>query len=891
MASLMIPCPSCRTDQADTSEFCSACGAALKPEFAATVMGGGPDNAAGDSAAPSSGSHHGRFLPGTKVADRYRIVSLVGKGGMGEVYRADDLKLGHTVALKFLPKDLAADPQRLEYFHNEVRLTRQISHPNICRVYDIGEVDGQHFLSMEYIDGEDLRILLRRIGRLPNDKGVQIARQLCIGLGAAHDRGVLHRDLKPANIMLDGHGQVRITDFGLAKLAEDGTEGEVAGTPAYMAPEQLTRGEATIQSDLYSLGLILYELFTGKAVHKSGSLPDLIKAHQQSSPSQPSSIVGDIDPTVERVILRCLARQSQERPQSAHAVAAALPGGDPLAAALAAGETPSPEMVAAAGETGSLPLRTGILYTAAILAGLIALMFLSPSMQPAAAPGALDPLRLKIAVQDEILASLGYYDTNATPTDVVHGLQLNRHGARDWEFWYRQRDVGYVTPTISEISFGLRSYAISMSNPSPYGTGMVSVRTDLGGQLIELLAIPDEASLTTDVSITSEALFDHAGLSFADFNRIEQPEKMPANGVPPVYCDPPTVYRPKIDDQSTRVIVGRVDDRLVYFYAGPQDDRQFVAAGRTASGGKRSYHQLLQLLVLLPSIYLTLRNVRLGRADRKGALQFAIWLGVMQFLVWLFGVHHVAGPQREWGMLRDFLREPWLSYFFRHWLYYMALEPYIRRYWPNVLIAWSRAVDGRFRDPLLGQQILIGSLIGVVVWLICCGGYASLTTLTDDNQAFVIRFDVNSPLRPVSTVLVVCSLCASNAVFALMLLFLLRTLLRDTRLAVAGYALLNVVMFGLDGYPEMVLGIIAIWSAGLGLAMTRFGLMSGIAFIFAQALLEIFPISTNITSWYGNGTLVALGCILVFVGYGFYTSTLSGRSLSGHGPLKTTASP
>ena len=119
---------------------------------------------------------------------------------MGEVYRADDLKLGHTVALKFLPKDLARDPRRLDYFHSEVRLTRQISHPNICRVYDIGEVDGQHFLSMEYIDGEDLRILLRRIGRLPNDKGVQIARQLCMGLGAAHDRGVLHRDLKPENI-------------------------------------------------------------------------------------------------------------------------------------------------------------------------------------------------------------------------------------------------------------------------------------------------------------------------------------------------------------------------------------------------------------------------------------------------------------------------------------------------------------------------------------------------------------------------------------------------------------------------------------------------------------------------------------------------------------------
>ncbi|MDG1896959.1 MAG: serine/threonine-protein kinase [Fuerstiella sp.] len=133
-------------------------------------------------------------MPGAKFADRYRIVSLVGKGGMGEVYRADDLKLGHTVALKFLPQELSADPQRLEFFHNEVRLSRQVSHPNVCRVYDIGEVDGQYFLSMEYINGEDLKDLLRRIGRLPQAKGVEIAQQLCSGLAAAHDRGVLQRD-------------------------------------------------------------------------------------------------------------------------------------------------------------------------------------------------------------------------------------------------------------------------------------------------------------------------------------------------------------------------------------------------------------------------------------------------------------------------------------------------------------------------------------------------------------------------------------------------------------------------------------------------------------------------------------------------------------------------
>ena len=158
---------------------------------------------------PSGNFDHGRFTPGAMLGDRYRIVGLLGRGGMGEVYRADDLRLGQPVALKFLPEDVERDPARLERLLAEVRTARQISHPNVCRVYDIGEADGRRFLSMEYIDGEDLDSLLRRIGRLPEDKGLQIARQLCAGLAAIHDRDVLHRDLKPANVMTTSRQHVR----------------------------------------------------------------------------------------------------------------------------------------------------------------------------------------------------------------------------------------------------------------------------------------------------------------------------------------------------------------------------------------------------------------------------------------------------------------------------------------------------------------------------------------------------------------------------------------------------------------------------------------------------------------------------------------------------------
>src|SRR4051794_8192454 len=171
--------------------------------------------AAALSAAIDSASalDHGRFLPGTILADRYRIVALAGRGGMGEVYRADDLKLQQSVALKFLPESLALKPSALARFHNEVRISRQITHSNVCRVYDIGEWDGMHFLSMEFVQGEDLATLLRRIGKLPHEKAVEMARQLAAGLAAAHEAGVVHRDLKPANVLIDSQGRVRITDF------------------------------------------------------------------------------------------------------------------------------------------------------------------------------------------------------------------------------------------------------------------------------------------------------------------------------------------------------------------------------------------------------------------------------------------------------------------------------------------------------------------------------------------------------------------------------------------------------------------------------------------------------------------------------------------------------
>ena len=228
---------------------------------------------------------------------------------------------------------------------------------------------------MELVDGETLQSLLRRIGTLPAGKALDIARQLCAGLAAAHDRGVLHRDLKPSNIMVDGRGRIRIMDFGLALRSGEWTIGEIAGTPAYMAPEQMDGARVTEQTDIYALGLVLYELYAGRRLFpvQTSEERDRIGHDTQNAQVPPG-----VDPEIERIIKACLENDPSKRPPSALAIAARLPGGDSLTAAIAEGAVLSPEMVAAAGPRGALhpaqawALLGGILVgTLAILSGML----------------------------------------------------------------------------------------------------------------------------------------------------------------------------------------------------------------------------------------------------------------------------------------------------------------------------------------------------------------------------------------------------------------------------------------------------------------------------------------------------------------------------------------
>jgi serine/threonine-protein kinase len=479
----------------------------------------------------SSGAiDHGRFQPGNILGGRYRIVGRLGRGGMGEVFRADDLKLGQPVALKFLPPGVDQDPARLTQLHTEVRMARQVSHPNVCRVYDIDEVEGHTFLSMEFVDGEDLSALLKRIGRFPEDRGLQIARQICAGLSAAHERNVVHRDFKPANVMIDAAGRVRITDFGLAGVAGEALR---AGTPAYMAPEQLAGGDVTIRSDIYALGLVLYELFTGKRALEGSNLAELIRKREQAGITPPTAIVRELSREIEPAIMRCLRPDPDDRPPSALAVTAMLPGGDPLAAALAAGETPSPEVVAAAGTTEAVSARTALAGAVWIVVSLVAVLLM---YQRVMLINRIPTPKSPAALQDRAEEALGKLGYGSETSDRAFGLGVSRDYARYIaatssapDRWDRLRGSRpetlvswYRTSPRPLIPFGSDN-PVTGTNPPLTTAGMTLIVLDASGRLAEFIAVPqplqDQASPVAPFDW--KVLFDAAALDMTKFRSVD----------------------------------------------------------------------------------------------------------------------------------------------------------------------------------------------------------------------------------------------------------------------------------------------------------------------------------------------------------------------------------
>jgi serine/threonine protein kinase len=260
------------------------------------------------------------------LSQRYEILASAGHGSMGNVYKARDRETGETVALKLLKPEIASDQVMMERFKNELLFARKITHKNVCRVYEFNRLGGIAYTSMEFVEGESLRSVLNRFGGLPQRKATDLALQICSGLKEAHAQGIVHRDLKPENVMIDAQGNVKIMDFGIARSMEAGTRltGSMVGTPAYMAPEQVAGKPVDYRTDIYSLGLMLYEMFTGTPAFRADNPVAVALKQMREEPAPPHEVEPNVPVFAERVILKCLEKEAERRFQSVADLESAL---------------------------------------------------------------------------------------------------------------------------------------------------------------------------------------------------------------------------------------------------------------------------------------------------------------------------------------------------------------------------------------------------------------------------------------------------------------------------------------------------------------------------------------------------------------------------------------
>ncbi len=840
----------------------------------------------GSSRSATAEGESRQLIPGTRFGKRYRIVELLGEGGMGEVYRADDLQLGQTVALKFLPRHLTDDPTALARLRNEVRVARHVSHTNVCRVFDIGEEDGQFFISMEYVDGEDLASVLRRLGRPSREKSLQIARQLCAGLAAAHESGILHRDLKPANVMIDGLGRVRITDFGMAAFAADlGAEDALAGTPAYMAPEQLAGHGVSARSDIFGLGLVLYELFTGTAAYTARSFDDPESRRAGAPPPSPYRYVDEIDPAVERAIMECLDPDPRRRPASALEVAATLPGGDPIQEALAAGETPSPETVAAAGGQGALRPAVAIGLAAAILAGLAVLVTINdrspqvrlplPETPPVVladrARGILDGIGLTAPPADRAFgfwSNSSYIDhVRSTEIELDRWSELSSKRPTVHQFWYRESPTPMVPwNPLSNVGF---------KDPPPRISGMSRILLDEEGRLQFLEVVPPQIDPArgSDSVPDFESLFAAAGLNPGDFSDAA-PEWNPTR-----YVEARRAWTGHYPDQPVpplRIEAAAYGGRPVYFHiVHPFSGPWLEPHEHSQSVADRAVEILFMtvaVLAIFGAPWIARRNLRQGSGDRRGAIRLGSVVLASSLLTGLF----TTSPQSILvGQLDHVLPAVAIALFIAVWVgcAYVALEPYARRLWPQTLITWSRVLLGRFRDPRVGRDILVGGSAGLLaillqrIELLVPAWFAQPTAEPHGAELYSGLHGVGHLFSP--NVLI-------WPTFVLLLLTGLLYLLRKPWIAAAAALAILVLMDGHwqegaagVGTAALVAAIaetLVVWIVLLFVTI-RFGLFACMVMFFFAFRLQTFPITFDWTAWYAGNSLLLLGVLAALVIY------------------------
>jgi serine/threonine-protein kinase len=832
---------------------------------------------------------------GDMVGRRYRIVRRLGAGGMGVVYQADDLLLGQPVALKFLSAKFRFDQHRIARLRGEVRLARQISHPYVCRVYDLGEADGLWFISMEFIDGPALDKVLERVGRVPIERALEISRQLCMALGAAHDLGIVHRDLKPSNILMDSRGTVRLSDFGLAEAADAVPQAAVReGTPAYQAPEQLAGREVTTQSDLFAVGLILYEMFTGQRPFPKWGKRDLIPVSELPPLRPPTEIVPDLHPRIERIIVRCLDPNPADRPRTAYEILGELPGRDALQLMLDAGQTPSPSLVADAPAEGLLRPGLALGIAAFVVIALVMFALLNDRFRlPAWMPRDRSPRELAVKARDTLRAlhyDLPAYDRAygvADSPSLFDEIRKRDTPEQRWKgldngvpavifFWYRQSPHGLTEVARNvEPNFTIHHGQVGANTPPFEKPGEARVCLDLKGRLIELQVVPDgQGGGGFAPEIDTGALLNAAG--------IHGEKTVPSRVEPPLYVEQRLAWVGRYRDQPElpiRAEAGIRHGRVVFFRAVPDDlagDSYAMAAFRDPRlMAGNAIILLMSLCVLTVGTPLAIWNWRRRRANLKGAALLAAFQGAVYLIAWLFTAHLRLSYWRMFAVFEAVLGVAvWLGILI--FVAYLALEPFVRRQWPWRVIGWNRLLQGRWNDPLLGRDILIG--VGMAMATLVFGnlqGHAIDRFRPGELSPIVYTRNVltDGPIFLTATAL---SSAGMTALTGFFLTFSLYLLLRREWLAVAASAALALlpVYAGIKDADSLSVASVMTFNTLLGLfIMIRFGLLTLAVANFVVILLFAAPVTADVGAWFFPSGLACQLVVAALAGYGALVST------------------